>query len=88
MTEREIDAWWVVTTIHCPHDAVLISASSVEDAIREYAYGFEYTEGFTEYLIHGAGRAVALTSDQVAALRLASLDPSLVEENDTPWEMT
>ena len=91
MSEAEVDAWWVVTTVYCPEEAVLIPALSAEEAIREYAYGFDYTEGFTEHLLHGAGRAVALTPEQAAALHLAPLGPSLTEEDDeddTPWEMT
>ena len=66
-------------------------ADSAEEAIREYAYGFDYTEGFTEHLLHGAGRAVVLSDEQVAALRLPPSGPSLTgedAEDDVSWEMT
>jgi len=83
--------WWIVTTGYCPEEAVLVIADSAEEAIREYAYGFDYTEGFTEHLLHGAGRAVVLSYEQVAALRLPPSGPSLTEEDaedDVSWEMT
>jgi hypothetical protein len=83
--------WWIVTTVYCPEEAILVIADSAEEAIREYAYGFDYTEGFTEHLLHGAARAVVLSDEQVVALRLASPGPSLTEEDDeddVSWEMT
>jgi hypothetical protein len=83
--------WWIITTVYCPEEAVLVVADSAEEAIREYAYGFDYTEGFTEHLLHGAGRAVVLSDEQVAALRLPPSGPSLTgedAEDDVSWEMT
>ena len=88
----DLTMWWVVTTVYSPEEAILVPATDAEEAIREYAYGFDYSEPFVEHLLHGAAHAVALLPSQVSALKLDPLDnePELVaEEGDDPtWEMT
>lgn len=81
--------WWVVTTVYSPEEAILVPATSAEEAIREYAYGFDYSEGFVEHLLHGGGNAVALSPEQTVALRLEPLvfEPG-PEEDEPTWEMT
>lgn len=81
--------WWVVTTVYSPEEAILVPATSAEEAIREYAYGFDYSEGFVEHLLHGGANAVALSPEQTVALRLEPLVFGPGPEEDEPtWEMT
>jgi len=86
----DLTMWWVVTTVYSPEEAILVPATDAEEAIREYAYGFDYSEGFVEHLLHGGARAVALSSEQVAALHLEPLvfEPKPEEDDEPTWEMT
>lgn len=64
--------WWIVTTNYSPHEGCLVPAKEWEDAIREFARGYDYGPEYTEHLLKGAARACKLSREQTALLGLQS----------------
>lgn len=64
--------WWLVTTNYSPHEGCLVPGRDWEDAIREFASGYDYGPEYTEHLLKGAARACRLSPEQKALLGLLS----------------